>query len=123
MAVGEFVAPVGLGGIEGEEADEAVGVEGDVGGDFVVGDPEAGEFGFAAEDDGFVAEGGAGAIGVVVDGEVDFLIAAGAAGLGFEIVGEVTGVFPEVAVDVDDHGGRITDCRELVDGRRRPRAQ
>ena len=41
MAVSEFVAPVGLGWVEGEEADEAVGVEGDVGGDFVVGDPEA----------------------------------------------------------------------------------
>lgn len=109
MAVGEFVAPVGLGGVEGEEADEAVGVEGDVGGDFIVGDPEAGEFGFAAEDDGFVAEGGTGAVGIVVNGEVNFLVAAGVAGLRFEVVGEVAGVFPEVAVDVDDHGGRIAD--------------
>ncbi len=119
MPVFEFVAPVGLGGVEGEEADEAVGVEGDVGSDFIVRDPEAGELGFAPEDDGFVAEGGTGAVGVVVDGEVDFLVAAGVAGLGFEIVGEVAGVFPEVAVDVDDHGGRIADCRERLDGRGR----
>ena len=115
MTVGEFIAPVGLGGVEGEEADEAVGMEGDVGGDFVIGDPEAGEFGFAAEDNGFVAEGGTGAVGVVVNGEVDFLIAAGVAGLRFEVVGEVAGVFPEVAMDVDDHGGRIADWEEQLD--------
>ncbi len=97
MAVGELLAPVGLGGVQGQEADEAVSVEGDVGGDLVVGDPEAGKLGLAAEDDGFIAEGGAGAVGVVVDGEVDFLVAAGVPGLGFEVVREVAGVFPEVA--------------------------
>ena len=117
--MGEFVAPVGLGGVEGEKADEAVGVEGNVGGDFIVRDPQPGEFGFAAKDDGFIAKCGTGAVGVVVDGEVDFLVAAGAAGLGFEIVREVAGVFPEVAVYVDDHGGRIADCWERLGGRGR----
>ena len=116
MAVGELLAPVGLGGVQGQEADEAVSVEGDVGGDLVVGDPEAGKLGLAAEDDGFIAEGGSGAISVVVDGKVHFLVAAGVAGLALEIVGEVAGVFPEVAVDVDDHGGRIADCREQPEG-------
>lgn len=51
-----------------------------------------------------------------MDGEVDFLVAAGVAGLGFEIVGEVAGVFPVMAVDVDDHGGRIADWWERVEG-------
>lgn len=78
-----------------------IGVGGDVGGDFAVGHPEAGEFGFTAEDDRFFAAGGGGLVLIPADGEIHFYIAAGSGGLALEVVGEVLRVLPEVAVDVD----------------------
>ena len=70
MAVFQFVFPAILGWVHREKADEAVGMCGHVVGYALVIDPQAGEAGLAAEDDGFVAVLRAPAIGLVGDGEI-----------------------------------------------------
>lgn len=106
MAFDHFVLPAGLGGVEGHEADQVVGMLGYISGHLLVGDPEAGEPGFAAEDDGAGAAGGSGGVFVPTNGEVDFNVAAGAFGLVFEVFGEVLWVLPEMAMAIDDHEGQ-----------------
>ena len=70
MAVFQFVFPAILGWVHREKADEAVGMCGHVVGYVLVIDPQAGEAGLAAEDDGLVAVLRARSVGFVCDGEV-----------------------------------------------------
>ena len=103
VPVPQLVLPAGLGGIDGQETDQRVGVPGDVVGDELVVYPQPATAGLAAEDDGADRDGRCRAIFLVADGEVDFLAGAGTDGLAAEVVAEMVRVGPGMAVDIDDH--------------------
>src|SRR6185295_4769415 len=104
----------GLGGIEGQKADQLAGMAGGVSCDLAIGDPQSGKFRLPAEHDGSVARSSAGLVVLPADGEVHLDVTARPLGLVFEIVGEMLGILPVVAVNVDQgHPGRITEERQI----------
>src|SRR5439155_14246534 len=103
MTITQLLFPALLRRIEGEEANQAIGVSGDVVGDVGIIDPQTAEAGFAAEDDRSHWLGGGLLIILEPHGEIDFDAGLRTTGLLAKVIGEVLRVAPGVAVDVDDH--------------------
>ena len=79
-------------------------MRGDVVGDIPVVDPQAAQARLAAEDDRPHVGDGTSLVVLVTDCQVELLARLRPPGLAAEVVGEVLGILPCVAVDVDDHG-------------------
>ena len=79
------------------------GCAGDVAGDVPVIDPQAAEPRLAAEDDRPDVWRRRGPVVLVTHGQIDLDAALAPLRLLAEVAGEVARVFPDVAVDVDDH--------------------
>src|SRR5262245_43713133 len=78
-------------------------MRGHVVGDVLVLDPHPTELRLAAEDNGPRLSRGGGPVVVVTDGQIDLDAGPGSLGLPAEVVAEMPGVLPGVAVNIDDH--------------------
>ena len=68
MPLPQFILPAGLRRVYGKEANEPIGILGNVLRHIPVGDPDSGESGLAAEHDGLVAASAGGKVVFVADG-------------------------------------------------------
>src|SRR5437016_5872400 len=98
MAEPQLLFPAGLRRIEREKANKAVGMSGDVVGDVRIIDPQATQSGLAAEDDRSHGLRGRLLVFLEPHGEIDFDAGFRTSGLLAEVVGEMLGVAPGVAV-------------------------
>src|SRR6478735_3598318 len=103
MAIAQLLFPARLRWIEREKANQPVSVHRDVAGDVLVIDPQTAQPGLAAKDDGPHELWSMGSIFLEPHGQINFHSGPRPAGLLAEVVREMIGVRPGVAMNVDDH--------------------
>src|SRR5262245_23728780 len=103
MSESQLVFPTGLCRIECEEADQAVGMGGDIRGNIAIIDPQPAQPGLAAKDDRRHRLCRPGLVFLESHRQIDLDSSPRPASLLAEVVGEMLGISPGVAVDVDNH--------------------
>ena len=105
MSETQLLLPAGLGGIDGQEPDQRVGMLRHIVGHITVVDPHAAQAGFAAEDDGPHIGRALGAVFVIANRQVEFDPGPRPAfRLQTEVVAEMLRVSPGMGMNVDNHG-------------------
>ena len=103
MPLAQFVLPARLRRIDRQEANQLVGMSGNIVGHVPVIDPQSAQFRLAPKHDGDGVFWRGLAVFLVAHGQVELRARLGPLGLLSKVVAEMAGIFPGVTMDIENH--------------------